>query len=57
MKNSYTNPYNNYKSSDSKGIQHGSGLPAKYGKRKGTFTEDYQRHYKALDAAPPRKMN
>jgi hypothetical protein len=39
------------------GIYHGSGLPAKTGKRKGTFTIDQNAIKKAKKGLPPLKMN
>ena len=54
---SYINPYNDHKSSDCRGVEHGSGLPAKYGTKRGTFTEVYQLQNPMMKKKPPRKMN
>jgi hypothetical protein len=51
-----TNPFVASKSADNKGVEHGSGIPGKYGIKKGTFTEDFQTNFKALKTKPPRKF-
>ena len=55
MAKSYGNPYNPTKSSDNKGVIHGSGITGQYGTKKGSYTDGNSAGNVKYNK-PPRKL-